>query len=165
MVGTNPRHRRKENPKPTVEVRRAGAFHRTTEDGELLPRSEILEGQVSVRFEGGDESANKRRNHAACCRAAAEEKGSSRERVLQIASLGDIAPPRREARDRRSHEHEKLTIAEVSISFESELPSFEPATDLDSAPITRPIDSSKHAIKQWRSMTSIPLTCPGAHAR
>ena len=34
------------------------------EDGELLPKSDILESQLATSLEGGDESANKRRNHA-----------------------------------------------------------------------------------------------------
>ena len=36
----------------------------TGEDGELLPKSDILESQLATSLEGGDESANKRRNHA-----------------------------------------------------------------------------------------------------
>ena len=35
-----------------------------TEDGELLPKSDILESQLATSLEGRDESANKRRNHA-----------------------------------------------------------------------------------------------------
>ena len=39
-------------------------FHGTAEDGELLPKSDILESQLATSLEGRDESANKRRNHA-----------------------------------------------------------------------------------------------------
>ena len=39
-------------------------FHRTAEDGELLPKSDIVESQLVTSLEGGDESANKRRNQA-----------------------------------------------------------------------------------------------------
>jgi len=49
----------------------------TLENLALRRQREIFEGQVSVRFEGGDESANKRRNHAACCRAAGEGSSAS----------------------------------------------------------------------------------------
>ena len=33
-------------------------------DGELLPKSDILESQLATNLEGRDESANKRRHHA-----------------------------------------------------------------------------------------------------
>ena len=33
-------------------------------DGELLPKSDILESQLATSLEGRDESGNKRRNHA-----------------------------------------------------------------------------------------------------
>ena len=39
-------------------------FHRTAEDGKLLPKSDILESQLATSLEGRDESTNKRRNHA-----------------------------------------------------------------------------------------------------
>ena len=44
-----------QNPRP---------FHRTAEDGELLPKSDIVESQLATSLEGRDESPNKRRNHA-----------------------------------------------------------------------------------------------------
>ena len=34
------------------------------EDGELLPKSDILESQLATSLEGRDESGNQRRNHA-----------------------------------------------------------------------------------------------------
>ena len=34
------------------------------EDGELLPKSDILESQLATSLEDRDESANKRRDHA-----------------------------------------------------------------------------------------------------
>ena len=43
---------------------RAAPFHRTAEDGELLPKSDIVKSQFATSLEGGDESANKRRNQA-----------------------------------------------------------------------------------------------------
>ena len=51
-------------PKPAVDVREPQPFHRTAEDGELLPKSDIVESQLATSLEGGDESANKRRNQA-----------------------------------------------------------------------------------------------------
>ena len=51
-------------PKPAVDVREPRPFHRTAEDGELLPKSDIVESQLATSLEGGDESANKRRNQA-----------------------------------------------------------------------------------------------------
>ena len=45
-----------------LELRRP--FHGTAEDGELLPKSDILESQLATSLEGRDESANQRRNHA-----------------------------------------------------------------------------------------------------
>ena len=44
--------------------KRAEFWHRTAEDGELLPKSDIVESQLAMSLEGGDESANKRRNQA-----------------------------------------------------------------------------------------------------
>ena len=38
-----------QNPRP---------FHGTAEDGELLPKSDILESQLATSLEGRDESAN-----------------------------------------------------------------------------------------------------------
>ena len=43
---------------------RAAPFHRTAEDGELLPKSDIVKSQFATSLEGGNESANKRRNQA-----------------------------------------------------------------------------------------------------
>ena len=43
---------------------RRGRFTRTVEDGELLPKSDILKSQLATSLEGRDESANKRQNHA-----------------------------------------------------------------------------------------------------
>ena len=63
-------------PSPSVQVLRnstqysrsafdsRGRFTGTAEDGELLPKSDILESQLATSLEGRDESANKRRNHA-----------------------------------------------------------------------------------------------------
>ena len=51
-----------QNPQSTLREPRP--FHGTTEDGELLPKSDILESQLATSLEGGDESANQRRNHA-----------------------------------------------------------------------------------------------------
>ena len=55
---------RNSTPKPTVDIREPRPFHGTAEDGELLPKSDILESQLATSLEGRDESANKRRNHA-----------------------------------------------------------------------------------------------------
>ena len=46
------------------DIREPRPFHRTAEDGELLPKSDILESQLATSLEGRDEGANKRRNHA-----------------------------------------------------------------------------------------------------
>ena len=51
-----------QNPRSTFESR--VRFTRTTEDGELLPKSDILESQLATCLEGRDESGNQRRNHA-----------------------------------------------------------------------------------------------------
>ena len=51
-------------PKLAVDIREPRPFHRTAEDGELLPKSDILESQLAASLEGRDESANKRRNYA-----------------------------------------------------------------------------------------------------
>ena len=51
-----------QNSRSTFESR--GPFHRTVEDGELLPKSNILERQLATSLEDRDESANKRRHHA-----------------------------------------------------------------------------------------------------
>ena len=53
-----------QHPKPAVDIREPRPFHRTAEDGELLPKSDILESQLATSLEGRDERANKRRNHA-----------------------------------------------------------------------------------------------------
>ncbi len=53
-----------QHPKPTVDIREPRPFHRTTEDGELLAKSDILESQLATSLEDRDESANQRRNHA-----------------------------------------------------------------------------------------------------
>ena len=53
-----------QHPKLAVDIREPRPFHRTTEDGELLPESDILESKLATSLEGRDESANKRRNHA-----------------------------------------------------------------------------------------------------
>ena len=47
-----------------VDIREPRPFHRTAEDGELLPKSNILESQLATSLEGRDESANKRQHHA-----------------------------------------------------------------------------------------------------
>ena len=54
-----------QHPKLAVDIREPRPFHRTAEDGELLPKSDILESQLATSLEGRDERANKRRNHAA----------------------------------------------------------------------------------------------------
>ena len=51
-------------PKLAGDIREPRPFHRTAEDGELLPKSDILESQLATSLEGRDESPNKRRNHA-----------------------------------------------------------------------------------------------------
>ena len=51
-------------PKLALDVREPQPLHRTAEDGELLPKSDILKSQLATSLEGRDESANKRRNHA-----------------------------------------------------------------------------------------------------
>ena len=51
-------------PKLAVGIREPRPFHRTAEDGELLPKSDILESQLVTSLEGRDESANQRRNRA-----------------------------------------------------------------------------------------------------
>ena len=53
-----------QHPKPAVDLREPRPFHRTAEDGELLPKSDILESQLATSLEGRDESGNQRRNHA-----------------------------------------------------------------------------------------------------
>ena len=53
-----------QHPKPAVDIREPRPFHGTAEDGELLPKSDILESQLATSLEGRDESANQRRNHA-----------------------------------------------------------------------------------------------------
>ena len=50
-----------QNPVDLHELR---PFHGTAEDGELLPKSDILESQLATSLEGRDESGNQRRNHA-----------------------------------------------------------------------------------------------------
>ena len=49
------------SPQLQTHVRRPtlGAFQRKTEDGDVLPQHEILERQVSVRFEGGNDQAGR----------------------------------------------------------------------------------------------------------
>ena len=47
-----------------VDIREPWPFHGTAEDGELLPKSDILESQLATSLEGRDESGNQRRNHA-----------------------------------------------------------------------------------------------------
>ena len=47
---------------PKAVVRVVG--HSIAMDGELLPKSDILESQLATSLEGRDESGNKRRNHA-----------------------------------------------------------------------------------------------------
>ena len=53
-----------QHPKPAVDLREPRPFHGTAEDGELLPKSDILESQLATSLEGRDESGNQRRNHA-----------------------------------------------------------------------------------------------------
>ena len=53
-----------QHPKLAVDIRELRPFHRTTEDGKLLPKSDILESQFAMNLEGRDESGNQRRNHA-----------------------------------------------------------------------------------------------------
>ena len=53
-----------QHPEPAVDIREPRPFHRTVEDGELLPKSEILESQLATSLKGRDESTNKQRNHA-----------------------------------------------------------------------------------------------------
>ena len=53
-----------QHPKLAVDIREPWPFHRTVEDGEPLPKSDILESQLATSLEGRDESANKRQNHA-----------------------------------------------------------------------------------------------------
>ena len=47
-----------QHPKPAVDIREPWPFHGTAEDGELLPKSDILESQLATSLEGGDESGN-----------------------------------------------------------------------------------------------------------
>ena len=51
-------------PKTRGRHSRAWPFHGTAEDGELLPKSDILESQLATSLEGRDKSGNQRRNHA-----------------------------------------------------------------------------------------------------
>ena len=53
-----------QHPKHAVDIREPWPFHGTAEDGELLPKSDILESQLATSLEGGDESGNQRRNQA-----------------------------------------------------------------------------------------------------
>ena len=53
-----------QHPKLAVGLREPRPFHGTAEDGELLPKSDILESQLATSLEGRDESGNQRRNHA-----------------------------------------------------------------------------------------------------
>ena len=53
-----------QHPKHAVDIREPWPFHGTAEDGELLPKSDILESQLATSLEGRDESGNQRRNHA-----------------------------------------------------------------------------------------------------
>ena len=45
-----------QHPKLAVDLREPRPFHGTVEDGELLPKSDILESQLATRLEGRDES-------------------------------------------------------------------------------------------------------------
>ena len=45
-------------------IQRYAIFFFADHNGELLPKSDILESQLATSLEGRDESANKRRNHA-----------------------------------------------------------------------------------------------------
>ena len=58
-----------QHPKHAVDIREPWPFHGTAEDGELLPKSDILESQLATSLEGGDESGNQRRNHAGMVQA------------------------------------------------------------------------------------------------
>ena len=41
---------------PAVDLREPRPFHGTAEDGELLPKSDILESQLATSLEGRDET-------------------------------------------------------------------------------------------------------------
>ncbi len=58
---------------PAVHIREPRPFHGTMEDGELLPKSEILESQRVARFERRDERAKKQPNHAGMLTPACEK--------------------------------------------------------------------------------------------
>jgi len=48
-----------QHPETTVQIREPRPFHRATEDGELLPKREILECQLVTSLDGREETANK----------------------------------------------------------------------------------------------------------
>ena len=50
---------RNSTPKLAVDIPEPWPFHRTVEDGELLPKSDILKSQLATSLEGRDESAHK----------------------------------------------------------------------------------------------------------
>ncbi len=52
-----------EHPETAVDIREPRTFHRTMEDGELLPKSEILQSQLATSLERRDQRANTRPNH------------------------------------------------------------------------------------------------------
>ena len=52
-----------QHPKPAVDLREPRPFHRTAENGELLPKSDILKSQLATSLESRDESGNQRQNH------------------------------------------------------------------------------------------------------
>ena len=46
-----------ENPQAAVDIRQLWPFHRPPEDGELLPKSQILEGERAARLERREKRA------------------------------------------------------------------------------------------------------------
>ena len=67
MMETRQSEKVERHPSPLHDYRESSAKYGTvacTEDGELLPKSDIVESQLATSLESRDESANQRRNHA-----------------------------------------------------------------------------------------------------
>ncbi len=53
-----------QNPEESVALLQMRAFDRALQDSDLLPQCEILEGQVSVGCQDGNQGSEQRLNHA-----------------------------------------------------------------------------------------------------